>query len=771
METKLVLRKLLMLASLAAAAIGTAGAIPAQDSNSAPLSPAQVGVVPPLVRYSGAAANRAGDSVEAVFRIYSAQQGGEPVWSETQRIAIGADGKYSILLGAGTDGGIPAQVFAAGDARWLGVSIERAPEQQRTPLVSVAYAMKAADADSVGGMAANDLVTQAQLAQTARQMAAQAAQTAGPAPQLAPTGAGTTGYVPLWSSPSTLGDSILFQAGTQAAPLLGVNTSKPLATFDVAGASNFRGTLLVNAAASATSAAAVNSPILALEAKSYSSASNESIPQAFGWQTVATNNDAANPSANLNLLYGANTSAPAPTGLQIAPTGLITFAPGQIFPGTAVGNIASVTPGAGLTGGGSSGNVQIGLNTALVPLVNNQNTFTALQQFQAGVAITGGETLSGPLTAIGAALFADNVAGPTMTVLGTSASTGPVLLAQMGETGVEGLGTAYGVIGNAGGPNGTGVNGIGTQWGMVGVSSESCCGGVYGTSNNANGTGVYGLAAKIGVQATGTGSASYGLNAESPHVAVNALATSYSGIGIHAVVGAPAKIDAKLVSLLGPLDGAALWAESDGSQKGWGSPVLATGDDLSSIQAANNSSYAATFWAYNDGGGNTYDVVPVIHAAGRSGDCMLNSHGDSICTGAHAAAVPVDGGARQVEMYAVHAAENWFEDFGNAKLDHGVAIVNIDPDFARTISGQMDYEVFLTPRGDCEGLYVANQTATGFEVHELRKGTASVAFNYRITARRAGHESERMADVTGQMKSELARKLQAGATQKNDDER
>jgi hypothetical protein len=34
----------------------------------------------------------------------------------------------------------------------------------------------------------------------------------------------------------------------------------------------------------------------------------------------------------------------------------------------------------------------------------------------------------------------------------------------------------------------------------------------------------------------------------------------------------------------------------------------------------------------------------------------------------------------------------------------------------------VEYHVFLTPDGDCEGLYVIARTATGFEVRELRHG-------------------------------------------------
>ena len=49
-----------------------------------------------------------------------------------------------------------------------------------------------------------------------------------------------------------------------------------------------------------------------------------------------------------------------------------------------------------------------------------------------------------------------------------------------------------------------------------------------------------------------------------------------------------------------------------------------------------------------------------------------------------------------------------------------------------------EYRVFLTPKADCEGLYVTNQTATSFEVRELRHGKGDIAFDYRIVAKRSG---------------------------------
>ena len=117
-------------------------------------------VVPQQVRYAGKLTARTGEIVEAGFRIYAAAEGGDPLWTETQRVTVGEDGSYSVLLGGASPAGLPQTVFAGGAARWLGVSVERSAEQERVLLSSVPYAMKSADAESLAGHAASDFVTQ-----------------------------------------------------------------------------------------------------------------------------------------------------------------------------------------------------------------------------------------------------------------------------------------------------------------------------------------------------------------------------------------------------------------------------------------------------------------------------------------------------------------------------------------------------------------------------------------------------------------------------------
>jgi len=120
------------------------------------------------------------------------------------------------------------------------------------------------------------------------------------------------------------------------------------------------------------------------------------------------------------------------------------------------------------------------------------------------------------------------------------------------------------------------------------------------------------------------------------------------------------------------------------------------------------------------------------------------------CTGTKSAVVNLKNG-EGVTLYAVEASENWFEDFGSAKLKDGSAVVAIDPLYSETVNTKIDYHVFLTPRGECKGLYVINQKGSSFEVRELNGGKSDIPFSYRIVAKRKGYEDVRLAKVKEEM--------------------
>jgi hypothetical protein len=133
------------------------GPVFAQSSPS--VSPAPV---PHLIKIAGVfhpADGQPAGAVETVtLSIYADPEGGVPLWQETQSIALDAQGRYTVLLGASHDGGIPAAVFSAGGAQWLGTLFERAGEVEgpRVRLASVPYAFKAQDAETLGGRPAAD---------------------------------------------------------------------------------------------------------------------------------------------------------------------------------------------------------------------------------------------------------------------------------------------------------------------------------------------------------------------------------------------------------------------------------------------------------------------------------------------------------------------------------------------------------------------------------------------------------------------------------------
>ncbi len=84
--------------------------------------------------------------------IYRESEGGAPLWLESQAVSLDAEGRYTVLLGATRADGLPADLFAPGEARWLGLQPSGQAESPRILLVGVPYALKAGDAVTIDGM-------------------------------------------------------------------------------------------------------------------------------------------------------------------------------------------------------------------------------------------------------------------------------------------------------------------------------------------------------------------------------------------------------------------------------------------------------------------------------------------------------------------------------------------------------------------------------------------------------------------------------------------
>lgn len=125
-------------------------------------------------------------------------------------------------------------------------------------------------------------------------------------------------------------------------------------------------------------------------------------------------------------------------------------------------------------------------------------------------------------------------------------------------------------------------------------------------------------------------------------------------------------------------------------------------------------------------------------------------------TGAKNAAVKVDDGEYRL-LYCQESPEVWFEDFGGGALQNGVTTIQIDPLFSQTVNTQIEYRVYLTPEGDCKGLYIVNKMPNSFEVRELQGGTSNIPFSYRIVAKRKGYENLRLVKPNGPTPEEVKR--------------
>jgi len=206
-------------------------------------------------------------------------------------------------------------------------------------------------------------------------------------------------------------------------------------------------------------------------------------------------------------------------------------------------------------------------------------------------------------------------------------------------------------------------------------------------------------------------------------------------------------IDTSVVPTLAGVNFFSGFSDFDGNEPGWEVEVsnAGAGDAILASNTSVDSSHPTLSLTNFDSTSPT-DLALDVAGPSFGGECSIDVTGNLFCTGTLGAAVRA-GAKRKVGVYGMQSPENWIEDFGAGTLTGGVITINLEPSFAKTISGKGDYHVFVTPAGDCEGLYVANRTATSFEVRELKGGTSNVNFDYRIVAHRKGLESARLPEL------------------------
>jgi hypothetical protein len=657
-------------------------------------------VVPRLVSFSGKAVDAQGKPLSGIagvtFTIYKGQSDGAPLWMETQNVQADSKGNYSIQLGATKSDGLPVELFASGEARWLGVRVNGGEEQARVMLLSVPYALKAGDAATIGGLPPSAFVLAALPSGGAAGSVGGAA-TSNPVTSAPPpastvtTSGGTVNALPLWTTATNVQSSAITQTGSGATAKIGINTTAPTTALDVHGGSAIRGTLVLPATGAATASAGKVSQPENFVASSFSSATSTPVNQTFQWQATPTNNNTSTPGATLSLLYGLGATAPAQTGLRIGPKGIVGFAPGQTFPGTGPGTVKSVgltAPASDFTVSGSPVTGTGTLNFAWTVTPTSADTANAMVKRDGSGGFSAGAISA---TALTASTMGLGTAAPTERLdLGND---GNVVISTFPTSDSTPDSVAYSLVGR-------GAGGTINKWSIF----TAPVGGGYGVPANSLSIWQY-----PPNQSPGCCLERFTISPSTPGQAVYPVTIDGTGV-IHGAVFANT-----------PRDGNAIIGMNN------------SGNYTLSLQ--NSFSY---------GGG-------IFYGSSVNGYCIIDGNADLMCSGSKSAVVPVDAGVRKVALYAVESPQNWFEDFGSGRLSNGETIIALEPTFAQTVNTTNGYHVFLTPRGECEGLYVSNVNANSFTVRELHHGVSNVEFDFRIVAPRKGYENIRLADKTSLM--------------------
>jgi trimeric autotransporter adhesin len=405
--------------------------------------------VPRLIRFSGVAQDETHNPINGLvgvtFSLYKDQQGGSPLWAETQNVQADTVGHYTALLGSASAEGVPMELFSSGEAQWLGVQIQGQSEHARVLLVSVPYALKAQEAETLSGKSITDFV----LVNKNAGSSANAANT--------PGSNGTSGSI----LPRVNNDDPTNFSGANATQIVGV-TQKGIGL-------GLSATANTSAAVAGTITGKSNTAI-------YGHASNASKGSNAAGVTGQSNTETGPGVAG----YTSSSQGTGVIGVANASSG-----------GTGVSGIANATTGQvyGVSGSTSStGQFAAGVSGT---------EFAASGEQVYGVT---GYTVSSGLKSAGVNGWEAATTGEVIGVSGGTNSTGQY---SSGVSGYEGAATGqvYGVGGYnvSAGPNAAGVSGYaaattGQVYGVLGTTPSISGDGVYGnaTATSGNTSGVFG---------------------------------------------------------------------------------------------------------------------------------------------------------------------------------------------------------------------------------------------------------------------------------------
>lgn len=184
---------------------------------SASLAAAQTPSTTRLIPYAGTALDAGGvpmtGPLTVTAELFEEQEGGAPLWREIQQVPVDDRGRYVIYLGAATP--MPQIAFSEERARWLAISLA-GRALPRVMLMAVPYALRAADADTLGGQPASTFVRS--------RVDGRLETGAGVVAEAPVEGSGVPNQLAKFNGPTTLGSSIITESATNR---IGVGLTDP----------------------------------------------------------------------------------------------------------------------------------------------------------------------------------------------------------------------------------------------------------------------------------------------------------------------------------------------------------------------------------------------------------------------------------------------------------------------------------------------------------------------------------------------------------------